>query len=39
VGLVELKGHQSVGGMRASMYNGMPLEGALKLKDFMLEFE
>ncbi len=28
VGLVELKGHPSVGGIRASLYNGMPIEGA-----------
>lgn len=34
--LIELLGQY--GGMRASMYNGMPIEGARKLKDFMVEF-
>ena len=34
-----LKGHRSVGGCRASMYNAMPLEGAEKLADFMQEFK
>lgn len=34
-----LKGHRSVGGMRASIYNAMPLEGVQKLADFMAEFE
>ena len=38
-GLVELKGHRSVGGMRASLYNAMPVEGVSKLLDFMREFE
>jgi len=38
-GLVSLKGHRSVGGMRASMYNAMPIEGVQKLADFMKEFE
>lgn len=38
-GLVNLKGHRTVGGMRASVYNGMPLEGVLKLVDFMEKFE
>lgn len=38
-GLVNLKGHRTVGGMRASVYNGMPLEGVLKLVDFMKKFE
>lgn len=38
-GLVSLKGHRSVGGMRASMYNAMPVEGVKKLSDFMKEFE
>jgi phosphoserine aminotransferase len=37
-GLVGLKGHRSVGGIRASMYNALPIEGAQKLADFMLEF-
>lgn len=39
IGLIELRGHPSVGGIRASMYNGMPIEGAQKLRDFMVEFE
>ena len=38
-GLVNLKGHRSVGGMRASIYNAMPLEGVKKLVAFMKEFE
>lgn len=38
-GFVNLKGHRSVGGMRASIYNAMPLEGPKKLRDFMAEFE
>ncbi|MGZ8226781.1 MAG: 3-phosphoserine/phosphohydroxythreonine transaminase [Methylococcaceae bacterium] len=38
-GLFELKGHRSVGGMRASIYNAMPEEGILALIDFMAEFE
>jgi phosphoserine aminotransferase len=38
-GLVELKGHRSVGGMRASLYNAMPMEGVKKLVDFMKKFE
>jgi phosphoserine aminotransferase len=37
-GLAELKGHRSVGGCRASIYNAMPLEGVQALHDFMLEF-
>ncbi|GAF95122.1 unnamed protein product, partial [marine sediment metagenome] len=37
-GLVSLKGHRSVGGCRASIYNAMPIEGAQALHDFMLEF-
>lgn len=36
--LVELKGHRSVGGCRASIYNAMPIEGVKRLRDFMLEF-
>jgi len=36
--LIELKGHASTGGIRANLYNGMPLEGAKKLADFMKEF-
>ena len=38
-GLVNLKGHRSVGGMRASIYNAMPVEGVKKLVDFMKKFE
>jgi phosphoserine aminotransferase len=38
-GLVQLKGHRSVGGMRASIYNAMPLEGVQRLVDYMREFE
>ncbi len=38
-GLVNLKGHRLTGGMRASMYNAMPVEGAEKLVSFMKEFE
>ena len=38
-GLVTLKGHRSVGGMRASIYNAMPLEGVEKLVKFMSDFE
>lgn len=37
-GLMELKGHRSVGGIRASIYNAMPLEGVEKLRDFMRDF-
>ena len=38
-GLVNLKGHKVAGGMRASMYNAMPVEGAVKLVEFMKKFE
>lgn len=38
-GFVNLKGHRSVGGMRASIYNAMPIEGVEKLVEFMKEFE
>jgi len=38
-GLVQLKGHRSVGGMRASIYNAMPIEGVRVLVDFMKDFE
>ena len=38
-GFVNLKGHRSVGGMRASIYNAMPEEGVVKLVEFMKEFE
>ncbi len=37
-GLLQLKGHRSVGGMRASIYNAMPLEGVQALASFMGEF-
>ena len=37
-GLSGVKGHRSVGGMRASIYNAMPYEGALKLAEFMDKF-
>ncbi len=36
--LFELKGHRSVGGMRASIYNAMPIEGVRALRDYMVEF-
>jgi phosphoserine aminotransferase len=36
--LLQLKGHRSVGGMRASIYNAMPLAGVQALADFMNEF-
>ena len=36
--LCTLKGHRSVGGCRASIYNAMPVEGVERLRDFMLEF-
>lgn len=39
VGLNGLKGHRSVGGLRASIYNAMPKEGCAALRDFMLEFQ
>ncbi|MGE5526342.1 MAG: 3-phosphoserine/phosphohydroxythreonine transaminase [Rhodospirillaceae bacterium] len=38
-GLMQLKGHRSVGGMRASIYNAMPIEGVETLVKFMKEFE
>ena len=37
-GFIGIKGHRSVGGLRASVYNAMPLEGAKALADFMAEF-
>jgi len=37
-GLCELKGHRSVGGCRASIYNAMPVDGVKALRDFMLDF-
>lgn len=39
LGLENLKGHRSVGGMRASIYNAMPYEGVVKLVEFMKKFE
>ncbi len=39
LGLVTLKGHRSVGGMRASIYNAMPVEGVQQLVDYMKDFE
>lgn len=38
-GLLQLKGHRSVGGMRASIYNAMPVEGVQALVDYMKSFE
>ena len=38
-GLLQLKGHKSVGGMRASIYNAMPIEGVQALVDYMQDFE
>ena len=38
-GFENLKGHRSVGGMRASIYNAMPMEGVIALVDFMRDFE
>jgi phosphoserine aminotransferase len=38
-GMVQLKGHRSVGGMRASIYNAMPIEGVQTLVSYMKEFE
>ena len=38
-GLVNLKGHRSVGGMRASIYNAMPIEGVKKLVESLKAFE
>ena len=38
-GLLALKGHKSVGGMRASIYNAMPQEGVDALVNFMHDFE
>ena len=37
-GLLQLKGHKSVGGMRASIYNAMPIEGVQALVDYLNEF-
>lgn len=39
IGLKQLKGHKTVGGCRASLYNAMPLEGVIALVEFMRDFE
>ena len=38
-GMIGLKGHRSVGGLRASIYNAMPIEGVQALVDFLKEYE
>jgi phosphoserine aminotransferase len=38
-GMVQLRGHRIAGGMRASIYNAMPLSAVQKLRDFMFAFE
>jgi phosphoserine aminotransferase len=38
-GMIQLKGHRAVGGMRASIYNAMPIEGVRVLVDYMRDFE
>ncbi|MBR5734805.1 MAG: 3-phosphoserine/phosphohydroxythreonine aminotransferase, partial [Desulfovibrionaceae bacterium] len=38
-GMINLKGYRAVGGVRASIYNGMPLEGVQLLAETMKEFE
>ncbi len=38
-GMINLNGHRSIGGMRASIYNAMPTEGVEKLIEFMKKFE
>jgi phosphoserine aminotransferase len=38
-GMMQLKGHDAVGGMRASIYNAMPIEGVKRLVEYMREFE
>ena len=38
-GMGQLKGHRAVGGMRASIYNAMPIEGVRALCDYMKDFE
>jgi len=37
--MVQLKRHRAVGGMRASIYNAMPIEGVKRLVEYMREFE
>jgi phosphoserine aminotransferase len=39
LGMIQLKGHRSVGGMRASLFNAMNVEEAQQLKDFMISFK
>jgi hypothetical protein len=39
IGMVQLKGHRAVGGMRASIYNAMPIEGVQALVAYMKDFE
>jgi phosphoserine aminotransferase len=39
LGLVNVKGHRLTGGMRASIYNAMPVEGVEKLRDFIIQFD
>ena len=39
VGIENIKGHRTVGGMRASIYNAMPIEGVQALVEYMKEFE
>lgn len=39
VGLIEMKGHRTVGGCRASLYNAMPIEGVEALINFMKKFK
>jgi len=38
-GLLALKGHKAVGGIRASLYNALPVDGAQALVDFMRDFQ
>jgi phosphoserine aminotransferase len=37
--LIDLKGHRSVGGIRASIYNAMPVEGVESLREYMIDFQ
>jgi phosphoserine aminotransferase len=39
LGIIGLEGHRSLGGIRASLYDSMPIEGAQYLQNFMLEFQ
>ena len=38
-GIIQISGHRSVGGLRFSIYNGMPMDGVKRLRDFMLDFQ